>query len=288
MLLSLEHLFTCIFILIGKIEHYKGIEGNWIDVANLFDASFFKLYTHSFYFINTTVLAVGYGDATAKTFPEIFYVLFVEIIGVFYFNYIVSKMVALIASPSRNLRISQYKNAVNSLVSMDISEFGKEQLLNYYQFEFDTQYERALFHSSMKEIIPFGLQKKIMTVVNYSIYSRLQFLENASDETIEKVAMALKPKILMPGDFLAKAGRINKNIYFLTEGTVDMLSAGGDFIQRFTSENNSVFGETSVIRRIPEVCSVIAVSYVEVYELSQKDLSVIFDLGIHVERPNEF
>ena len=140
----------------------------------------------------------------------------------------------------------------------------------------------------MKEIIPLGLRKKIMTVVNYGIYSRLQFLENASEETLEKAALELRLKIFMPRDFLAKAGRPNKNIYLLTEGTVGMLSAAGEFNQRFNAENNSVFGETSVTRRIPEVCSLLAISFFEAYELSQKDLSLIFDLGINVEGPNEF
>ena len=283
--LTVVHIFACLFILVGKIEHSKGLQ-NWLDNNNLINESFFSIYVDAFYFTCTTVLTVGYGDITPITFCETFYILIVEIIGVFNYNFLLSKIVSLIASPSNNLHIKQYRNALNALESMSFSDFGKEELLNYYQFEFDSQHRYDYFNSTVKETMPLSLQKRIMVAVNYSIFSRLQFL--SSDEILEKIAMKLKPKIFMPGDYLVNSGKISKNIYFLTEGTVSLVNKQGDIIQEFTGDNKSVFGENSVTRHIPEVCSVVANTFVEAYKLHHKDLAVILDLGISIQNLPEF
>lgn len=66
---------ACCWILIGGIE-----EDGWL--FGVEEDLFRNVYTQAFYFCTTTLTTVGYGDASASSVTEKYYIIFIEFAGI--------------------------------------------------------------------------------------------------------------------------------------------------------------------------------------------------------------
>lgn len=82
----------------------------------------------------------------------------------------------------------------------------------------------------------------------------------------------MKPKTYISGELIIQKGEMNRDLYFLTEGVVEISSKeeGGDFI---LNEMNSpeVFGDFAFFYGLPRTATVKAKTDVEVFVLKYDD-----------------
>ena len=62
----------------------------WVDKANLQGKPWYVLYIYSYYWANTTMVTVGYGDLTPNNFFEATIVTLIEIVGTAIFGYMIN------------------------------------------------------------------------------------------------------------------------------------------------------------------------------------------------------
>ena len=268
---TLVHFFACIFWYTG---HQEIPQSSWLIESGLVQKPLIIQYFHSIYYITTTVLTIGYGDIHPYTFNEICVVIGVEALGVFFYNFLISNMVSIVADPSRNSFLAKYQRVYSAFKWRGISDESMRELLRYYEYVWEKDRDRADFYETASKM-PEGLQKRLALALHMEVFNKLPAFGNLQEEFLEKIAMALRPRIFTPGDFLIKVQRVSNRMYFLTEGKVALLTSNGQLTNIVDGSTGCVLGESSVINNIPETASAVAETYVEAFELTKEDYQLI-------------
>ena len=91
----LFHIFACMFIFLSEIENESG---GWLDDPSLAGYSDFDKYITACYFIMTTISTVGYGDISASTRLERFFMIILMLIGVSSFTFISGALSSILSN----------------------------------------------------------------------------------------------------------------------------------------------------------------------------------------------
>jgi hypothetical protein len=275
--LTIAHYSACIFWYTG----YDEVPGSsWLIDFKLLSQPREIQYFHTLYYITTTFLTIGYGDLHPVTFEEICVALACQIVGVFFYNFVVSNMVSIVADPSRNSFLSKYQRIHSAFRGRGVSDESLEELLKYYEYVWERDRDRADFYETAAKL-PEGLQKKLALALHMDVFNKVPALQGADEEALEKVAMALRPRIFTPGDFLIKAERVSNRMYFVTAGKVAIMNTNGAIFQTLDGVNGFVLGEASVLSGAVEPASAIAETYVDAFELMKEDFDEI--VAMHPE-----
>lgn len=270
-LLTVVHFCACVFWYTG---HSELPNKSWLLTAQIAHKPKLIQYFHTIYYITTTMLTIGYGDLHPVTFPEVCVVICVEAFGVFCYQFVSSNLVSIVADPSRNSFISKYERVFSAFKSRNISPEALSELLTYYEYVWERDRDHTSFYDTAS-VMPEGLQKRIALALHTNLFAKVNSLRNASEEVLENIAIALRPRIFIPGDYIIKAKKISNKMYFITEGKVSIVSPTGGVICRIDGHKGSVLGEESMINRVEEPNSAIAVTYVEAFELLKEDFDDI-------------
>ena len=278
-LITIAHFSACIFWYTGHRE----IPGkSWLIETKIAMKSKSIQYFHTLYYITTTILTIGYGDLHPYTFPEVCVVIAVEAVGVFFYNYLVSTMVSIVADPSRNLFLSKYQKIYSAFKTRNVSDASLEELMRYYEYVWEKNHDRTDFYETASKL-PEGIQRKLAFSLHEDIFGKTAAFQGASREVLESIALALIPRIFTPGDFLLKAGRISNRMYFINEGKVGLVNSNGIIVGECDGISGSVIGEASLLKGTPETISSIAVTYVEAFELLKEDYDEIIEMHPQLE-----
>jgi hyperpolarization activated cyclic nucleotide-gated potassium channel 2 len=268
---TIAHISACIFWYTG----YKEIPyRSWLIECKIVSKPVPIQYFHTLYYVLTTILTIGYGDLHPCTFTELCVVIGIEAVGVFFYNFLVSTMVSIVADPSRNSFLSKYQRIYSAFRWRGVSHESMEELLKYYEYVWERDRDRADFYETASKL-PEGLQKKLALALHVEVFTKVDALRGADEEALERVAMALRPRIFTPGDFLLKAGRVSNRMFFLTEGKIGVVGQNGMVISSLDGANGVVLGEASVLFGGEEQASAIAETYVEAFELMKEDFEEI-------------
>jgi hyperpolarization activated cyclic nucleotide-gated potassium channel 2 len=268
---TIAHFSACIFWYTG---YYEIPHHSWLIESKIMSKPKAIQYFHTLYYILTTILTIGYGDLHPYTFPEVCVVIAIEAIGVFFYNFLVSNMVSIVADPSRNSFLSKYQRIYSAFRWRGVSPETMEELLKYYEYVWERDRDRADFYETASKM-PEGLQKKLALALHMDVFTKVDALRGADEEVLERVAMALRPRIFTPGDFLIKAGRVSNRMFFITEGKIGIMNKNGAIVRSFDGMNGVVLGEASVLNGSEETASGIAETYVEAFELMKDDFDEI-------------
>lgn len=268
---TIAHFSACIFWYTGFVEIPST---SWLLEAKIIQKPKYIQYFHSLYYITTTILTIGYGDLHPYTFPEVCVVIFIEACGVFCYNFLVSNMVSIVADPSRNSFLTKYQRIYSAFKCRGVTDDSMQELLRYYEYVWERDRDRVDFYETASKM-PEGLQKKLALALHSDVFNKVEAFRGASEEVLERVAMALRPRIFTPGDFLIKSGRVSNRMFFITEGKVEVTTAAGQLITVFDGVNGCVLGEASLLNGTEEQASAIADTYVEAFELMKDDFDEI-------------
>jgi hypothetical protein len=284
-LLTIVHLFACFGWALAYWEHLNEQHDNWLDYAGLLELSPADQYLQLFYFMLTSVLTVGYGDMLPRTFAEMVFIIVVELVGVFMFDYTVSNLVAIIADPTRRRFLAKFRRVHRTFKWRNLDPRALEDMLHYYEYIWERDRNREFFYENARKLMPEGLQKRIRLAIHLSIFRKIPTLSDLDQETLEKIAIALHPRIFTPGDILVKAGRASRSLFFVTRGRIQAFSSAGLPVAGFEADGNTVLGENSILNRRREACTLWAETYVEAFELTGREYEDIIAAHPGLENP---
>ena len=226
-------------------------------------------YLHALYWCVTTLTTIGYGDITPSTNVQILYTMVVMVLGVAMYGYVIGNVANLLANS--DLAKAHYTSNMERLSSF----------LNYRHVPFDLQrrvydyyaylWENRLGYDEAAILagLPPNLRVEISLVLKREFIQKVPFLKGAGQELIRELALALQPVIFMPGDYIFRAGDIGRQMYFISQGTVDVFSADGKTAYA-TLHEGDFFGEIALLFSQPRTANVRAIDYCDLYALDKE------------------
>ena len=213
------HLISCIHIFIGK-HSFPG----WIYKNELQNATFWKLYIISIYYITMTLTTVGYGDILPNSFLEINFRVILLAVGIVGYSWLISSISNGINK--ENFASINYSNECQILeeIRMEHQKIPYKLYLNiinhlkqkhFYQKKYD---KNLLFNT-----LPYSLKNNLI----FSMYKRqikqFDFFKNISNSNfLVDVLSCFSPISSLKDDILLRENDLIEEIFFVDEGKLSL------------------------------------------------------------------
>lgn len=229
----------------------------------------FDLYVRGFYWTTTTLTTIGYGDILPNNTSQIIFVIFVEFIGAGMYGLIIGNIANLIANI--DVAKSQHNEKMEKLNTFlryrDIPQDLSKKINSYFDYLWQTR--RGYDESSVLEELPSSLKTWVSLFLNKDIIEKVPIFEGASEEFIKETIMNLKPVVYTPGDYIVTAGELGFDMFFISKGSVDVVSADGSTVYA-TLSDGQFFGEIALLLSMPRTASIVAKGYCDLYSLDKE------------------
>ncbi len=98
--------------------------------------------------------------------------------------------------------------------------------------------------------------------------AKVPFFEQLDQARIREIAAQLKPRLVLPDEFVVRKGDTGDAMYFVSTGAVEVQVAGGEPVRIGSGD---FFGEIALVRETPRVADVRALGYCQVLALYARD-----------------
>lgn len=225
-------------------------------------------YIRALYWTIQTLSTVGYGDLTPATSAQTLYAMGVMMIGVGVYGYIIGNVASILAKidPAKVFYLENMERLTAFMNYRNIPPRLQRRIRDYYAYLWEKRlsYDESTIITSL----PPSLQTDVSLFLKRDIIEKVPLFQGASDEFIREIALQMTPVIFIPGDYVYKAGESGRDMYFITRGTVEVVSKDGAEIYT-TLSDGEFFGEIALVHNQPRTASVRAVSYCDLYRLDK-------------------
>ncbi|CAK56469.1 unnamed protein product (macronuclear) [Paramecium tetraurelia] len=223
LILLIQHIFSCIWVIIGTYEHLKS-QTSWLDLVHLdIDQPWHNIYLEAMYFISVTTFTVGYGDITPQNTSEkcftIVYMFFCTLQLSYSVNTIGSILIQL---KENNEEIKQKMTAVTEhMTNRQMSrglQFKVREYLTYYWQQENVQKKNET--AEIIRLLPEELQKSIQREGSSNLINKCSFFkEKFTPGFLNQLVEIAYVQNFQPGIIINDL----QNIYIIEYGFVEIL-----------------------------------------------------------------
>jgi len=260
-ILTAAHLIACLWILVS---------GNPDGLAPT------DRYISSFYWTITTLATIGYGDITPKGSTQMLFVIVIELFGAAMYGLVIGNIAGLIANI--DVAKSQYREKLDKINSFlkyrNIPDHLKKKINTYYGYLWDTRkgYDELEFLHDL----PVALKESVALHLNKEIIERVPLFEKADASLIRDIILQLEPVVFTPGDYVVRAGELGRDMFFISKGSVLVLSAD-EKTTYATLNAGQFFGEISLLLSMPRTATIKASGFCDLYRLVKDQFDVVVE-----------
>ncbi|MBF0143156.1 MAG: ion transporter [Magnetococcales bacterium] len=233
------------------------------------DQTLLDVYIRAVYWAVTTLATVGYGDITPSTNAGRVFASVVMLVGVGVYGLAIGNISTLIVNANAH-RIRQREklaNLANFMAQYQIPLGLQNDIFSFYSHYLAN---RASSNNEILNELPPELQERIGSFINIFMIRQVPFFKDADHPCLEDISKCLTSKILVPKDVIIRAGEVGREMYFLSHGVVEVLTPEGKPVVKLRA--GSFFGEVAVLKDTPRSATIQAITYCDVFVLSQDDL----------------
>ncbi|MGH7596680.1 MAG: cyclic nucleotide-binding domain-containing protein, partial [bacterium] len=226
-------------------------------------------YLRALYWTIQTLSTVGYGDLTPVTNAQTLYTMGVMIVGVGVYGYIIGNVASLLANidPAKAQHLANMERLTAFMNYRNIPPRLQKRLRDYYAYLWEKR--MSFDESNIISALPPSLRTEVALFLKRDIIEKVPLFQGASDEFIREIALQMTPVIFTPGDYVYKAGEWGRDMYFITQGAVEVVSKDGTVVYA-TLTDGDFFGEIALVLQQHRSASVRAVSYCDLYRLDKE------------------
>ncbi len=238
------------------------IEGDLADISNV------KQYIMAFYWTITTLTTIGYGDITPKETIQMLYTICVEIIGAGLYGFIIGNIANLIA----NLDIARAQQRekiekINTFMQYrNLPSDLQKKVNDYYNYIWETR--RGYDETSVLHELPVSLKTNVSIFLNKEMIEKVPLFRGAGDALIRDIILNLEPVVYTPDDYVVKKGEIGYDMFFISRGTVDVVSEDEKIVYATLSAGH-FFGEIALLLSTPRTATIKTREYCDLYRLNK-------------------
>ncbi|MBI5580502.1 MAG: ion transporter [Deltaproteobacteria bacterium] len=268
----LIHWIACAWFLVPYIEGFP--ENCWVVQQGIEHAGPATQYIRALYWVIQTMATVGYGDITPHRDFEYAFSILIMLLGASTYAFIVGNIASLFSN--LDAARADYFNKIEAtsqyLHSRQVPHQLNEQVRDYYEYIWDRR--RGFKEEALFEDLPPSFRLSLLQLLARDLIERVPLFKHCSPILRNLLLLALKPQTYAPGVYIAREGEIGREIYFISRGTVEIISdAGGENYGRLG--DGDYFGDLTLILKEKRSASVKALTYCDVYILTKKDFNRI-------------
>ncbi|XP_012522161.2 potassium/sodium hyperpolarization-activated cyclic nucleotide-gated channel 1 [Monomorium pharaonis] len=222
------------------------------------------------------ILASGYGPFVPETDKPLIFNSILMIIGRFIVCYMLIMLLRI--KVERKSSESKFQGLIDQVKAYtrqkQLLPHMKKRLLAYYRYRFKNTYfrgKRILLDLTEPLREEIALQSCRRLIENVAIF------KNLPKNVLQLIVKNLKFELYLPNDVIIKAGTQGDCMFFLSSGTVAVLTPTGKEMCHLN--DGAHFGEVALLvadqRRI---ASIVAIQVCEVYRLDRKDFRQCIDV----------
>jgi CRP-like cAMP-binding protein len=266
------HWVACAWFLVPFLEGFPPT--SWAATEGLQNSDTASRYIRSLYWVIVTTTTVGFGDITPNRNIEYVFTMFVMILGASTYAFLIGNVASLVSNIdsakagfwNRVDSVTQYLRARR--VPPDVTE----HVHNYYEYIWTRNRgasEKALFHD-----LPKSLRLEVILHLTSELLDGVPLFRRSSSALRNELLKALEPQIAIPQSAIVSEGEIGDGLYFVSRGTIDVVSNNGDTMHG-QLERGDYFGDLSLLLGERRTASAIANTYCDVFFLSKNDFERI-------------
>lgn len=225
-------------------------------------------YTRALYWCVTTLTTVGYGDITPKTNVQMVYTMVVMVLGVGVYGYVIGNIANMLANMdlARAHYLANMQKLSTFLKYRNIPTPLQRRIYDYYTYLWE--HRLGYDESAVLTGLPPSLQSEVTLLLKGDFIEKVPFLKGSGLELIRDIAFELRPVIFTPGSYIFRAGDVGRHMYFISHGTVEVISPDGKIILN-TLKDGDFFGEIALLFGEPRTASARAIDYCDLYTLGR-------------------
>lgn len=259
-ILVAAHLVACGWIYIGGVGEYTS-SGNYTSNG--------AVYLEAFYWTITTLTTIGYGDITPDNPIQFIYVIIVMLMGAAIYGFIIGNIANIIAN--LDIAKSRFREKMENIDTFlkyrNIPSRLQTRIHDYYDYLWESR--KGYDESNLLLDLPKPLKTQIAFFLNRDIIEKVPLFKEASHEFIRDIILNLSPVIYTPGDRIITYGEIGYEMYFISQGEVEVSNEEQTIIYA-TLSSGQFFGETALLLSSPRNATVIAKDYCDLYVLDKE------------------
>lgn len=249
-----SHFISCIWIALGKVSA---------------DLTPWENYLRAVYWTITTLTTIGYGDITPSTNPQIAFTIVIQITGVGMYGFIVGNISNLIAN--LDIAKAQFRDQMEKINTFmkyrNIPVELQNKINNYYEYLWESR--KGYDESSVLGQLPLALKTEVSLFLNKEIIEKVPIFKGASQGFIRQIILHLTPMVFTPGDYVVIKGDIGTEMYFISKGSVEVVSDDGSVVYA-TLSSGQFFGEIALLLSMPRTASIRTTDFCDIYKLDKQ------------------
>ena len=247
---------------------------SWVARAGILSANAVDQYVRSLYWTITTMTTVGYGDITPGRTAEYVLAAIIMLMGASLYAFIIGSIASLLNSiqAAKNRHWERIESVTEFLRDQKVPAETNAEVRNYYEHVWERF--RGVDRNRMLDDLPQPLRLKVLLHLTESIRQTVPLFKHSSGLIRDALLTGLESRTYTPGSVIAHEGDRGKSIFFIAEGSVEIVSVA-DEKSYGTLESGDYFGFMSLTLGEQRTASVRALSYCEILVLDHEDLANI-------------
>ncbi len=268
-------LLTLLSFVFWLVIAINGLACGWYTLGNQqSEVPLSTRYVDALYWTTTTLTAVGYGDITPTTSPQKLYAMMVQVLGFGVFTFLIGTVASrLVRKDPATVRYEENLDGLASLLHYrSLPNDLRNQIVDFYKYIWRKRlgYDETSFLQSL----PDSLQTEVALYLRREVIEKVPIFHDASEEFKREIALLLKPILLVPGDYIFKAGDVGEEMYFVVNGELDTLTRLEDKVLT-KLEAGDFFGEIALFKNQNRSATIKALSYCNIYALDKSSFDKV-------------
>ena len=271
-ILLLMHWLACIWFFSAFASSFPA--DSWAARASIVDASPIAQYIRSLYWTITTMTTVGYGDITPARSIEYVLSAIIMLMGASLYAFIIGSIASLLSSiqAAKNSHWERIESVTEFLRQRQVPAEIDAKVRNYYEYIWERY--RGLDKNEMLNDLPGPLRLEILLHLASNMLETVPLFKHCSPALRNALLISLESRTYTPGSYIANEGERGKSIFFVVEGSVEIISVENNKSWGSMGEGD-YFGFMSLALGERRTASIKALGYCDMLILDKDDFDRI-------------